>query len=88
MRRFSCPGRRVGIHGDWRARRAQRLELRVSSLDYLNRAMPSEAEFEVSVNRIGKAGLADVAANGFALTEAGRSILRNALGPGTLVYSR
>ena len=47
----------------------------VSSLDYLNRAMPSEAEFEVSVNRLGKAGLVDVVANGFAVTEAGRSIL-------------
>ena len=47
----------------------------VSSLDYLNRAMPSEAEFEVSVNRLGKAGLVDVAVDGFAVTEAGRSIL-------------
>jgi hypothetical protein len=47
----------------------------VSSLDYLNRAMSSAGEFEVSVNRLGKAGLVDVAADGFAVTEAGRSIL-------------
>jgi len=37
--------------------------------------LPTEAEFEASVNRLGKAGLVDAAANGFAVTEAGRSIL-------------
>jgi len=48
----------------------------VFSLDYLNRTMPSEAEFEASVRRLGAAGFITVSSNGFQQTRAGRAVLK------------
>jgi len=46
------------------------------SLDYLNRTMPTEAEFEASVRRLGTAGLIDVSSRGFKQSRAGRAVLK------------
>ena len=48
----------------------------VFSLDYLNRAMPSEAEFEASVRNLGAAGLIRVSSNGFRQTRSGNARLK------------
>ncbi len=48
----------------------------VFSLDYLNRTMPSEAEFEASVQRLGAAGFITVSSKGFKQTRAGRRVLK------------
>ena len=45
----------------------------VFSLDYLNRTLPSEAEFEESVRRLGAAGFITVSPKGFKQTRAGRA---------------
>jgi hypothetical protein len=48
----------------------------VFSLDYLNRTMPTEADFEASVRRLGAAGFISVSAKGFKQTRAGRAVLK------------
>jgi hypothetical protein len=48
----------------------------VFSLDYLNRTMPSEAEFEASVQRLGAAGFITVSTKGFKQTRACRAVLK------------
>lgn len=48
----------------------------VFSLDYLNRSMPTEDEFEASVRKLGTAGLIDVSSRGFKQTRAGRAVLK------------
>jgi hypothetical protein len=48
----------------------------VGFLDYLNRAMPSEAEFEASVRRLGAAGLVIVSPKGFRRTRTSRGVLK------------
>jgi hypothetical protein len=48
----------------------------VGSLDYLDRTMPSETEFEASVTRLGGAGLIRVSSKGFRQTWKGRSVLK------------
>ncbi len=48
----------------------------VFSLDYLNRTMPTEAEFEASVRRLGAAGFITVSTKGFKQTRAGRAVLK------------
>ena len=48
----------------------------MSSLDYLNRTMPTEAEFEASVRRLGAAGFMDVSAKGFKQTRKGGAFLK------------
>ncbi len=48
----------------------------VGFLDYLNRAMPSEAEFEASVRRLGAAGLITVSSKGFRQTRTSRGVLK------------
>jgi len=47
----------------------------MSSLDYLNRSMPTEAEFEASVRRLGAAGFIDVSMKGFKQTRSGGAFL-------------
>lgn len=47
----------------------------VTSLDYLNRAMPSESEFIESLRRVGRTGLLEVSSKRFKLTRLGRSAL-------------
>jgi hypothetical protein len=56
----------------------------VSSLDYLNRAMPTESEFELSVNHLVGAGLVEVTPEGFGPTNAGTRLL-NSLGDGGVI---
>ena len=48
----------------------------VGFLDYLNRAMPSEAEFEASVRRLGAAGLITVSSKGFRQTRTSRGVIK------------
>jgi hypothetical protein len=52
-----------------------RLDRVVSSLDYLNRDMPSADEFQDSVTRLGQAGLIQVGREGFGGTPAGLKIV-------------
>src|ERR1700682_5498619 len=47
----------------------------VSSLDYLNRAMPTEKDFESAVTRLVRAGFVTVAEDGFAATPDGARVL-------------
>jgi len=53
-----------------------RLSAVVFSLDYLNRTMPSEAEFETSVQRLGACGLIKVSSKGFRRTRTGGALLK------------
>ena len=48
----------------------------VSALDYLNRALPTEGEFEAPVRRLGIAGLINVSSKGFKQTRRGRAMLK------------
>jgi hypothetical protein len=47
----------------------------VSSLDYLNRAMPTERDFESAVTRLVRAGFVTVTEEGFAATPDGERVL-------------
>ena len=63
-----------------------RLSAVVFSLDYLNRTMPSEAEFETSVQRLGACGLIKVSSKGFRQTRTGGALLKR-FGPRTGVIT-
>ena len=54
----------------------ERLADVVFSLDYLNRTMPSGAEFEASVRRLGAAGFITVSSKGFKQTRVGRRVMK------------
>jgi len=54
------------------ARKPTALQHVVSSLDYLNRDMPTEREFERAVTRLVRAGFVSVTEDGFASAEGGR----------------
>ena len=60
----------IGGHGE-------RSTLRnvITSADYVNRLVPTANELEQAINHLGKAGLVDVADDGFALTSSGAKVL-------------
>jgi hypothetical protein len=62
----------VAIAGD--ANKPVALQHVVSSLDYLNRAMPTEKEFERAVTRLVRAGFVAVTQDGFAATPDGARV--------------
>jgi hypothetical protein len=49
----------------------------VTSLDYLNRDMPTELEFVKSVERLGRTGFVEVSGRRFKLTRSGRAALKD-----------
>ena len=62
----------VAIAGD--AGKPTALQHVVSSLDYLNRAMPTEKQFESAVTRLVRAGFVTVTQDGFAATPDGARV--------------